>query len=102
MKKTVLGIALLMSLSVQAEEVKSQAAAPVMCEVLICNKIERFSLSLWSHIKDDLGEACFTVILPQSEAVEGKVLDEESRWYQGKFNPTKKSVTRIKKINMCL
>lgn len=83
------------SFQLQAAEVTK------LCEVKICNKIERFSLDVFSHLKDSMAEQCFDVILPQSEAVVGKVLSSESRWYQGKFNPTKKSVTKIKSIGHC-
>lgn len=31
-------------------------------------------------------------------AVEGNVLSSETRWYQGSFNPTKKSVTKVKSV----
>lgn len=73
-----------------------------ICRVEVCNKISRFSLSPWSHIKDKMGETCFEVILPKSEAHEGNVLDSESRWYQGKsLNPTKKSVTKVKRVYEC-
>lgn len=102
MKKTVLAMVMVFVGSVQAEEVVKQATAPVMCEVRICNRIERLSLNLWSHFKDSLGETCFNVIMPQSEAVVGKELSSESRWYQGKFNPTKRSVTTINEIYQCL
>ncbi len=86
----------LLALSLQAQ------ATEKLCEVQICNKIERFSLDPWSHIKDSLGEQCFVTKLPEKEAVEGKELSSESRWYQGKtMNPTKQSVTRVKKVYSC-
>lgn len=67
--------------------------------VRICNKIERFSLSIMSHIKDSMGETCFVTKIPAEDAVEGKVLSEESRWYQGSsINPTKSSVTRVAEV----
>jgi hypothetical protein len=73
-----------------------------MCRTRVCNRIERFSLDLWSHIKDRAGETCFEIHIPKSEAVVGKVLDSDSRWYQGShFNPTKKSVTKIKAVYEC-
>jgi len=89
----VLGIVLLPFRVVSAEPT---------CRVQVCNKIERFSLSIWSHMKDSMGETCFEASLPKSEAVAGKVLDSQSRWYQGRsINPTKKSVTRVKKVISC-
>lgn len=67
--------------------------------VRICNKIERFSLSISAHIKDSWGESCFVTKIPAEDAVVGKVLSEESRWYQGSsINPTKKSVTRVTEV----
>lgn len=94
MKKRLLAIALVIA-------IPAHAAEPV-CEVNLCNKIERFSLDIWSHVKDSIGETCFDAILPKSEAIEGNVLSSESRWYQGSnFNPTKKSVTRVNKVLSC-
>ena len=73
--------------------------AEEMCEVKICNKIERFSLNPWSHLKDKFGESCFTTSIPKSQAIVGSTLSEESRWYQGSsINPTKRSVTKIKEV----
>ncbi|ADQ52891.1 hypothetical protein CL89_gp306 [Aeromonas phage PX29] len=41
-------------------------------------------------------------ILPKSEAIVDKVLDSESRWYQGSsINVTKRSVTRVKEVYSC-
>lgn len=98
MKKVLFFIFAMMAIgSVQATEHKQTE----MCEVQICNKLERFSLDIFSHIKDSLGETCFNVMMPKGEAVEGKELSSESRWYQGSFNPTKKSVTSIKKVYHC-
>lgn len=78
------------------------AQAEPMCDVKICNKISRFSLDPWSHMKDSMGENCFWTRMPQNEAVAGKVLTSESRWYQGStINPTKKSVTSIKQVGEC-
>lgn len=72
------------------------------CRVMVCNKLERLSLSIWSHIKDHMGESCFEAMLPESEAIVNKVLSSESRWYQGsKINITKNSVTRVKKVYSC-
>lgn len=80
----------------------AHADAPAgYCEVLVCNKLERFTLSPWSAVKDKIGEQCFSTVLEKSDAVVGKVLDSSTRWYHGSFNPTKKSVTRVKKILAC-
>lgn len=75
--------------------------AEEMCYVTICNKIERFSLNPIAHMGDSMGESCYDTYMPKSESTVGKVLSAESRWYQGGINPTKKSVTKIKKINYC-
>ena len=78
------------------------ANAVTMCEVKICNKLKRFSLSIWSHVKDSMGKTCWTMQMPKEEAVKGKTLDSDSRWYQGKsINPTKRSVTWIEKVGTC-
>ena len=91
--KYILLMFMLFSLNSQAE---------TMCDVRICNKISRFSIDPWSHMKDHFGKVCFNIQMPQSEAVIGKVLDSESRWYQGSsINPTKKSVTTIDSIGTC-
>jgi hypothetical protein len=74
---------------------------PGYCDVIVCNKLERFSLSPWSHVKDKIGEQCFTTVLEKKDAVKGKVLDSSTRFYQGSFNPTKKSVTRVKAVVRC-
>lgn len=73
-----------------------------VCKVQACNKIERFSLNPFSHLRDSLGETCLDAIITKSQAVVGNVLSEESRWWQGSsINPTKKSVTRVTKIYKC-
>lgn len=72
------------------------------CAVTVCNKIERFSLDPFSHLKDKFGEACFETVIESQYAVEGEIVNSESRWYQGKsINPTKKSVTRVKEVKSC-
>lgn len=97
MKKLILIVLALMTCSVQADELDQP-----MCKVRICNKIERFTLSIGSMISDQLGETCSDIIMPKAEAVPGKVLSSESRWYQGSsINPTKKSVTRVDSIIKC-
>jgi hypothetical protein len=76
--------------------------AETLCRVKVCNKIERFSLDPWSHIKDSMAENCFEVVLPKDKAIVGKVLSDESRWYQGsQINPTKRSVTKVKEVYEC-
>ena len=91
--KKILVIAALLSFSAVAEET---------CEVKVCNKLERFTLDLGSLLGDYLGETCFNVVLPKSQAVVGAVLSSESRWYQGStINPTKRSVTRVKEVYSC-
>lgn len=93
-------VTLLLALTLMTASV-AQAVEPV-CDVTVCNRIHRFSLSIWSHIKDSMGEQCFQIRLPKSEAVPGKVLDSQSRWYQGSsMNFTKKSVTTVKSVGMC-
>ncbi|QIO01577.1 hypothetical protein oselot_100 [Salmonella phage oselot] len=73
-----------------------------LCQVQVCNKLERFTLDIWSHIKDNMGEQCFDIVMPKEQAVPGAVLSSESRWWQGSsINPTKKSVTRIKQVYQC-
>ncbi len=79
------------------------AAAPPQgyCTVQVCNKLERFTLDPFSMLKDKFGEECSQTLLPENEAVPGRVLSSNSRWYQGSFNPTKKSVTRVKQVIQC-
>lgn len=79
------------------------AAPPAgYCEVKVCNKIERLTLSPWSMIKDSYGETCQNALLAKEESIVGKVLSSDSRWFQGSsWNPTKKSVTRVKEIRTC-
>lgn len=95
MKKLLL-CAVMFSLSIPA------LAAEKTCKVTVCNKIERFSLSPWSHMKDSMGKTCFVAIIPASEAVVDHILSSDSRWYQGSsINPTKKSVTRVAEVHTC-
>lgn len=78
------------------------ALAGEVCQVTVCNKIERFSLDIFSHIKDSMGEQCYNIVIPKEDAVVDSVLAEDSRWYQGSsINPTKKSVTRVKAVIEC-
>ena len=74
---------------------------PGYCEVTVCNKLERFTLNPWSKFKDSMGETCSPALLGKQDAVVGKALTSESRWYQGSFNPTKKSVTRVESVGAC-
>ncbi|QYN79909.1 putative sialidase [Kosakonia phage Kc263] len=98
MKKLFLGMGIFIAVQAQAE-VNTQPTK--LCRVEVCNKLERITLSPSKWLSDKWGESCFEVTMPQSEAVPGKVLTSESRWYQGSFNPTKKSVTRIKQVYEC-
>lgn len=91
----------LLSVILVAIGLSAVAHAEPMCDVKLCNKLERFTLSPTSWIKDKLGEECFETRMPQSEAIVGKEISSSSRWYQGSFNPTKKSVTRIKSVGAC-
>lgn len=89
---------------VLSTQVKADELDEPMCKVRVCNKIERFSLDIFSHMKDSMGETCHDVVMPKSEigVGVGQVLSSESRWYQGSsINPTKKSVTRIDHIYRC-
>ncbi|WDR22161.1 hypothetical protein PJM41_0076 [Salmonella phage vB_SenS_UTK0009] len=96
MKRSMLAL-LLVSTSISA-----QPQQPELCQVQVCNKLERFSLDIWSHVKDKMGEQCFDIVLPKEQAIPDTVLGSESRWWQGSsINPTKKSVTRIKQVYHC-
>lgn len=77
------------------------APPPGYCEVTVCNKLERVTLSPWKAMKDKMGETCQPALLGQADAVAGKQLSSESRWYQGSFNPTKSSVNRVKSVGTC-
>ena len=78
------------------------SAPPVgYCDVVICNKLQRISINPWSHIKDSLGEQCFPQLMPIDEAIPGNTLHSGTRFYQGSFNPTKRSVTKVKKVLQC-
>lgn len=75
---------------------------PGYCEVSICNKISRWSLDITSHVKDYFGEACFPGIISVQDAVVGREINSETRWYQGsQINPTKRSVTKVKQVGTC-
>lgn len=80
-----------------AEEFKDEK----LCKVLVCNKLERVTFSITNMIKDEMGETCMETYVPKDTAVVGEVLSSDSRWYQGSFNPTKKSVTRIREVYSC-
>lgn len=99
MKKAIFFICAMIFIgSVQAQEKQPEP----LCEVQICNKIERLSLDVFTLINDRAGKVCFDTMLPKSEAVQGAVLKSESRWWQGStINPTKKSVTRITEVYSC-
>lgn len=85
-------LALAVSVPVQAVE---------MCQVTACNKIERFSINPMAHLRDSFGETCFEITLPKDQAIVDRELAADSRWYQGSFNPTKKSVTLVKSVHQC-
>lgn len=88
---------LVFSSSALAEEVKAEK----LCKVLVCNKLERITFSISNMIMDEMGETCMETYVPKDKAVAGEVLSSDSRWYQGSFNPTKKSVTRISEVISC-
>ena len=90
-----------LALSVMVPIASAQTQPTKMCNVQVCNKLSRWSLDPFKHIQDKMGEQCFNTMLPQSEAVVGNVLASDSRWYQGSFNPTKKSVTKVKQVFNC-
>jgi hypothetical protein len=96
MKKTIL---LMIGLSVSIGALGVPPAG--YCDVVICNKLQRISFNPWSHIKDKFGEQCFPQVLPLDYAKEGNILDSGTRFYQGSFNPTKRSVTRVKSVIEC-
>lgn len=77
------------------------APPPGYCEVTVCNKLERLTMNPWKMLKDSAGETCRTAVLGKVDAVVGKKLSSSSRWYQGSFNPTKSSVTRVKAVRTC-
>lgn len=90
-----------LALSSMITGASAQTQPTKMCNVQVCNKLSRWSLDPFKHIQDKMGEQCFSAVLPQSEAVVGNVLSSDSRWYQGSFNPTKKSVTKVKQVYNC-
>lgn len=73
--------------------------AEQMCSVTMCNRIERFSLNPLAHMSDKYNETCFDSYMPKNQVYVGAIISSDSRWYQG--NPTKKSVTKITKVNFC-
>lgn len=96
--KAALIFVMMISVNAHADDFSNEP----LCKVKVCNKIERFSLSIMSHIKDSMGETCSNAIIPKSEAIVGHELSSESRWYQGSsINPTKKSVTRVSEVYQC-
>ena len=85
-----------------APALANAAPPPGYCEVRICNKLERFTLSPWKAMKDSMGEMCTSAVLGEEDAKEGKQLSSSSRWYQGSsVNITKSSVTRVKSVGAC-
>lgn len=103
MKKALLIAVIGMGISFgSAASLKDELKNQRLCKVTVCNKIERFSLNPFSHMKDAMGESCTTAILPAEESEVGRILSSDSRWYQGSsINPTKKSVTRVAEVHYC-
>jgi hypothetical protein len=100
--KSMKSVAICLALTVSLAPVLAHAAPPPgYCEVDVCNKLERFTLSPWKAMKDSMGETCQPALLGKEDAVEGKQLSASSRWYQGSFNITKQSVTRVKRVKSC-
>lgn len=101
MKKKIL-IAMVAAFISSAAVAGDDFSVEPVCKVQACNRIERFSLNPFSHLRDSMGETCLDAVIPRSQAVVGNILNEESRWWQGSsINPTKKSVTRVTKIYKC-
>lgn len=73
--------------------------AESMCNVKVCNKVQRITLNPLKLVGDKINETCYDITIPKNQAKIGTVLASESRFYEG--NPTKKFVTKIKKINYC-
>lgn len=103
MKKSLLVAVIGFGLSFNvAASLKDELKNQRLCKVTVCNKIERFSMNPFSHMKDAMGETCSVAILPAEESEVGHVLSSDSRWYQGSsINPTKKSVTRVAEVHYC-
>jgi hypothetical protein len=99
--KVTLALATALAAAAFAPAAAVAAPPPGYCDVTVCNKLERFSLSPTKWIKDKMGETCTPALLAKEDAVEGKKLDSTSKWYQGSFNPTKASVTRVKEVKTC-
>lgn len=101
-KYAVLSIFLFLTLNAQAASLRDEMNSQKLCKVAVCNKLERFSLNPFTHMRDEFGKTCATVVIPEQDAQVGKVLSEESRWWQGSsVNPTKKSVTRVEEVYYC-
>ncbi len=73
------------------------APPPGVCEVVICNKLERMTLSFSKMMKDQMGEVCTPALLGKEDAVAGKRLESSSRG----LSITKASVTRVKSVGRC-
>jgi len=86
---------------IAAVSLATAAHAGGTCQVKVCNKLERYSLSPSNWVSDWMGKTCFDTIVPREKAKKGAVLDSKTKWYQGSFNPTKKSVTRVAKVYRC-
>lgn len=94
-------LALITALAAFSPALATAAPPPGYCDVTVCNKLERVTLSPTKWFKDKMGETCQPALLGKQDAVEGKKLDSQSRWYQGSFNITKASVTRVKEVKTC-
>lgn len=102
MRLRVISLAIILSIGLSSIAIAREFVIEPICKVQICNKLERFTLNIWTYIRDQIGEECHDVIIPKEDAIVGKVLSSESRWFQGStFNPTKQSVTRVKEIYIC-
>lgn len=98
MKKLFLGMCVFIAVQAHAE-VDTQPTKK--CLVEVCNKLEHMTLSINGWISK-MDETCFDITIPKSKAVPGSVLSSESRWYQGSFNPTKKSTdTSVNRVLEC-
>lgn len=103
MKNVLLASAMMFSvLAFSAHAEDDDFTSEPLCKVQICNKIERFSLDIFAHMRDSMGEVCSDIVIPKSQAIVGNKLSDESRWYQGSsINPTKRSVTRVTEVYKC-
>tara|TARA_R110002073_G_scaffold205273_2_gene364941 strand:+ start:860 stop:1156 length:297 start_codon:yes stop_codon:yes gene_type:complete len=92
---------LILALLIVASSVAVATPPAGYCDVIICNKLKRLSLSIWDHMQDSMGEECMPGILSIEDSVAGKELSSSTRFYQGSFNPTKRSVTSVGSVLEC-